>query len=219
MKPYYQDDAVTLYHGDCRDVLPQLTPVAAVITDPPYNVGLDYGPTTNDRRPADEYEAWCRVWFAECRRLAPVVAFSCGIVNVAMWCRIAPPDWILAWVKRASTGRSPVGFNNWEPVLLWGKPDGRKATDVLEVAVAQFTHTRYRRDPGHPALKPRKWANQLVALLTQPGDAVLDPFAGGGAVLGAARDLGRRAVGVEINPDYCAGRPARPAQQPLPLEA
>src|SRR5215471_15506359 len=67
LTPYYERDGIVIYHGDCRDVLPLLDAVDLVLTDPPYNSGQPYG-LHNDRMPPDEYEAWCRSWWAPVRK-------------------------------------------------------------------------------------------------------------------------------------------------------
>jgi hypothetical protein len=194
VKPYYEADGVTLYHGDCREVLPALAPVDLVLTDPPYNVGFGYL-SGDDARP--DYPAWCAGWFRECRRLSPAVALTPGVANVGMWCAIEPPAWILCWHKPAAMGRCPVGFNNWEPVLLWGKPKGRAGADVITAPIVP--------DPAvaaHPCPKPLRWAHGLLARLCNAG-TVLDPFAGSGTTLRAAKDAGLCAVGIEVEERYC----------------
>ncbi len=68
MKPYYQDEWVTIYHGDCREILPELARADLAWTDPPYNVGKDYG-SWNDAMPDDEYLSFCSYWIGELKRL------------------------------------------------------------------------------------------------------------------------------------------------------
>jgi site-specific DNA-methyltransferase (adenine-specific) len=193
--PYYSDDLVTLYHGDCREILPHVQSAAAVITDPPYNVGIEYGTGTDDVRA--DYSAWCAQWFGECRRVAPVIALTPGIANLGLWFNNDPPDWTLAWHKPAAMGRCHVGFNNWEPILLWGKPRQQTA-DVITAPLIP--------DPGldgHPCPKPMKWATALVGMFSAPGDLVIDPFCGSGTTMRAARDMGRRYVGIEVEERFC----------------
>ena len=77
--------------------------VNAVITDPPYNLGIDYGETTNDSR--DDYVDWCSNWLKELERVcAGAIAISCGTTNLTMWSRIKDPLWILCWHKSFSVG-------------------------------------------------------------------------------------------------------------------
>lgn len=194
MTPYYSEDGITIYLGDCRDLLPGLLSVHVTVTDPPYNLGIDYGTAVNDQR--FDYEEWCAEWF----KLLPdgPRAIACGIANVGMWHRILSPTWIIAWHKPATMGRGPLGFNNWEPVLIWGKPQGEALTDVVVAPIIP--------DPtveGHPCPKPLKWATGLIERMAGPDDIILDPFMGSGTTLKAAKMLGRRAVGIEVNERYC----------------
>lgn len=70
--PYYQDDLITLFHGDCRDILPSLDGEFFTFTDPPYNVGKDYG-GWNDSMPSEEYLDFCDQWIKEVKRLSPEI--------------------------------------------------------------------------------------------------------------------------------------------------
>ncbi len=196
MKPYYDEDGITIFHADCREpgLLPLIVSLDHVITDPPYNVGLNYS-GGDDRK---DYEAWCSEWFQRFNGLASSTALTPGTVNVAMWCRIAAPDWIIGWHKPAAMGPSPFGVCNWEPVLFWGLPKRNRGTDVVTAGIVP--------DPdlsGHPCPKPEKWARGLVLLLTDVGSTVLDPFMGTGTTLRAAKDCGRKAIGIEIEERYC----------------
>lgn len=188
---------VKLYRGDCLDVLRTLPDgsVDCVVTDPPYNVGYSYT-STDDRRP--DYEQWCSAWLSECLRISSgAVCISPGNVNVAMWCRISPPKWLLCWWKPAAMGRSPVGFCNWEPMLLYGKSKGRGGCDVVRACI--------KPDPeleGHPCPKPLDWGKGFVELLTKSGMTVLDPFMGSGTTGVACVNTGRKFIGIELDPDY-----------------
>jgi site-specific DNA-methyltransferase (adenine-specific) len=205
--PYYSDEWVTLYHGDCRAVLPFVS-ADAVVTDPPYNLGIEYGVGTDDRR--SDYALWCRSWFDAIS--APTVAIAVGMVNQGLWFGIREPDWIIAWVKPAAMGRSPLGYNNWEPVFVYGKAQGRHSTDVLTAGIVPDGAVA-----GHPCPKPLKWGTGLVERMSLPGQTVLDPFAGSGTTLRAAKDLGRRSIGIEIEERYCEIAANRLAQEVLAL--
>ena len=210
MTPYYQDDAVTIYHGDCREFLSRLRADVA-ITDPPYNLGIQYGDGTYDRRHVQGYREWCADWFFSIRESAHLVALSSGIANLGLWWEIAPPTWVMAWNKPAAMGRCPVGFNNWEPVLLWGKVP-RQISDAFTAPLIP--------DPamdGHPCPKPIRWGTELVNRLSDPAQTVLDPFMGSGTVVIAAKDHGRKAIGIEIEERYCEIAAKRCAQEVLAL--
>ena len=71
----------------------------------------------------------------------------------------------------------------------------------------------------HPAMYPQKLAGDHIATWSNPGDLVLDPFCGSGTTAKAAKELGRRFLGLEINPEYCAIAERRLSQQVLELEA
>lgn len=187
---------VTLHHGDCLDFLRTLPSgsVDAVVTDPPYNVGLDYA-STDDRRA--DYAEWCLSWFSELQRICRgPIAISIGQANLSQWATIAPPTWWLAWWKPAAMGRCVVGFNNWEPIALYGKTV--KATcDVIRATITP--------DPdliGHPCPKPLEWGVKQVDMLTREGDTVLDSFMGTGTVGVACVNSGRSFIGCEIDAGY-----------------
>ena len=204
MRPYYQDDAVTIYHGDCREILPTLEPVDLVLTDPPYNVSLDY--CDGDSR--DDYEEWCSAWFAVCPR--PLV-FTPGVVNVPMWYSIETPTWVGAWVKsNQNSGSSIGGFSTWEPIFFYGKPPRRVPHDSWIAPIA-LSH-----DTGdHPCPKHLPTWRAILANCSEAGLSILDPFMGSGTTLRAAKDLGRKAIGIEIEERYCEIAAKRMAQEVL----
>jgi DNA modification methylase len=204
MTPYYEQDGVTIYNDDCLSILPLIETAALVLSDPPYNVGIDYGQADDGRL---DYADWCGRWFRECRRIAPTVALTPGMANIGLWYRLGDdPEWVIAWHKPAAMGRCHVGFNNWEPVLLWGKA----AKQTADVIVAPLVPDAALE--GHPCPKPIKWATGLIGVLSHPGAAVVDPFMGSGTTMRAARDMGRRYIGVEIEERFCEMAVKRLAQ-------
>lgn len=211
-EPYYSDGTVTIYNADCLDVLPHIAEATAVLTDPPYNVGIDYG-TADDERA--DYPAWCERWLTQCRRIAPRVALTPGVANVGLWHRLGDdPDWIIAWHKPDGRGRCHVGFNRWEPVLLWGRAV-RLSADVVTASIQPLDPHLY----WHPCPKPIKWATGLLSMLSEPGDLVVDPFMGSGTTMRAARDMGRRYIGIEVSEPFCARAVQRLAQGVLDVAA
>ena len=195
--PYYSDDRVTIYHGDSRLVLPQLTGIDAIIADPPYNVGYNYGDGVDDRQTRQDYQGWCHSWFWWAKRLAKRIAISPGIANVGMWHAIEQPDWILCWHKPAAMGRCSFGFTNWEPVLCWGKPVNQ-SVDVFTATIIPDAAVE-----GHPCPKPLRWGRELIERLTVEDEVVLDHFMGSGTTIVAAKYSGRRAIGIEIEERFC----------------
>ena len=119
----------------------------------------------------------------------------CGIDRLDWWYANHKPRWLLAWYKGSPGHRAPVGFNDWEAMLVWGSPPSQ---------MHDHFQTRCGFEPnGHPCPKPIEWADWLISRATLAGGAVIDPFAGSGTVLESAKNLGRRAIGIEIEPKYC----------------
>lgn len=195
MTPDYEtaDGSVKLYLGDCLEVLPTLSGIDAVVTDPPYGVGFKYDGHDDTR---DGYEEWCGRWFDELLRIAPTILMSCGAVNVQMWARIRPFSWQVAWLKPAAMGRSPVGFCNWEPMVLWGSGSG-KSVDVFTAPIVPDSSL-----DGHPCPKPLLWGIKSVEVAALNGATVLDPFTGSGTTGVACVRTGRKFIGIEKEPKY-----------------
>ncbi len=191
------DGSILLVNADCLDVLPTIPKgtVDAVVTDPPYGVGFAYE-SHDDTRTG--YEDWCGKWFDACADAAGGnVLMSCGAVNVPMWARIRPFKWQIAWLKPAAMGRSPLGFCNWEPMLLWGKGSG-DSVDVFTAAIVVDESLE-----GHPCPKPLRWGEESVKRsAAKVGGCILDPFMGSGTTGVACVRTGRRFIGCEIEPRY-----------------
>jgi site-specific DNA-methyltransferase (adenine-specific) len=205
MTPYYEQDGITIYHGDCREVLPSLGPVDAVVTDPPYGIGFEYA--SHD----DNIDGWVNLMndvIPLAKMSAPVVVMpSCAIRRLGWWYANHPPDWVIAWYKGSPGHQSHIGFNDWEPHLIWGKP---------AKPIHDYFATRCGFDPnGHPCPKPIEWARWLVARVCPDGGTVTDTFMGSGTTLVAAKNLGRKAIGIEIEERYCEIAAKRLAQREL----
>lgn len=226
MKPYCADERVTLYLGDCVEVMQQLgdATVDAVLTDPPYSSG---GRRENSRSlrksmtRAVEDDDWIRgdamstTGFVYLMRL-------CGI----QWRRLLKPgghalsfiDWrmaahlaaaletadlrqhpLLVWDKKR-LGMGAVFRNQHEFIvhMTAGNPSAPQRRDVANVL--SFPPVR---DGDHPTEKPEPLLRTLLSVIAPPDGIVLDPFAGSGSTLLAAKSLGLRAVGVEADERYC----------------
>lgn len=217
MTPYYDDGTVTIYHGDCLEVLDELCEISidAVVTDPPYGNGTDY-PSFDDS-PLNVSLLIADV-LPKVRAMAPVTLVTPGIGRLRDY---PAPTWTLAWFAPGGTGSGPWGFTTWQPVLAYGacpylarglgrRPDG---------FVAQFrTGKRHNEPVDHPCAKPLRTMKWLVERATPVERmTVLDPLMGSGTTLRAAKDLGRKAIGIEIEERYCEIAAKRMAQEVLPL--
>jgi DNA modification methylase len=197
VKPYYDHDGFTIYHGDCRDVLPTLSPVDVVVTDPPYSVG----------RPEQEFASSGNVAVALhlASTMTPVmVVFGTssgrGIEFVRGAVRSLPHNRVLVW-NRSFVNSPAAGPWQWDIVLLhvFGKGTfGRPESSSL----IRSNGTRsLALETGHPAPVPVGVMEQLYRPFA-PG-VLLDPFMGSGSSLLAARNLGGRGIGIEVNESYC----------------
>jgi site-specific DNA-methyltransferase (adenine-specific) len=214
LKPYYEHAGITIYHGDCREIVPALEFDGLVVTDPPYGI----------KHPTD-YKARGRGKLAPCKDYIPVHDDD----------KPFDPTWLLAvgqariiwggnWFARAlpNTG-------GW---LVWDKerPDDLDQatcelawTDCI-MGVRRYKHMwngmlRASKDAlVHPTQKPEALIRWCLSLRwTRDYDHILDPYMGGGSTLRAAKDLGKKAIGVEIEEKYCEIVAKRLSQEVLPL--
>ena len=207
-KPYYSDEAVTIYHGDCRDIMPTLPKVDLVLTDPPYGNGTEYASYDDSQA---NLAGLIRDVYPLMRLAADVVLLTPGVGNMWKW---PEPTWTLCWTSPAGAGSGPWGFCCWQPVLAYGKDPylanglGRRP-DYYEWGRAAEIQD------GHPCSKPLPIMRWLVE--RGMGQTILDPFMGSGTTLRAAKDLGRKAIGIEIEERYCEIAAKRMSQLAMAL--
>ena len=239
MTPYYADDLVTLYHGDCREILPSLGQFGGVITSPPYNVGDMSGGYANladgyddyaDRMPHAEYVEWQQWLLAECwRHLRADGAIFYNhkprIRDGVLWTPLElnpglPLRQIIVWARASGVNWSEthlLPMHEW--VLLFAKPSFRfsKATSIVG-DVWRIPQLQGNERPDHPAPYPLTLASRAAAILAEANDGpILDPFVGSGTTLVAAKLHGRPSVGIEINERYCEIAATRCSQEVLGL--
>ena len=196
MKPYFEEEGITIYHGDCREVLPSLE-AGAILTDPPYGNKTEYESFDDSRQ---ELRATIsRQLLAAMQKSAGRVALTCGVANMWLY---PEPTWVLCWHTPAGVGSGPWGFCCWQPVLVYGKDPylqnglGRRHDSIVWTESAE--------ENGHPCPKPIGiWKWLIKRISSNPDESILDPFMGSGTTLRAAKDLGRRAIGIEIEEKYC----------------
>jgi DNA modification methylase len=198
----------TLYLGDCRDILPTLFPVDAVVTDPPYGVGLGStaGAGGGHGLKIAAYESFSDSYETFIQEVVPALHAALDKANRAAVFtgqhihEQRKPDAIGGIYCPAANGRHCWGFKSFLPVLLYGKaPDlqnGSKATAIYS------TETVNREEIGHPVPKPIGWMKWLVNLASRQGETILDPFMGSGTTGVAAVQMGRRFIGIEREPKY-----------------
>ena len=204
VKPYYEENGIVIYNADCREVLPSLVKVEAVISDPPFGIGFDYGTYNDD--PA-KYAEMMRLIVNESVRLTEggPCFFWQAMLTASRWYEWFPSDYrILAACKGFVQYRpTPIQFS-FDPVIFFGHLKGEPSVykkDWHVQTLAPFGANRPKSE--HPCPRPLEQVTYVVDIATVQGDTVLDPFMGSGTTLRAAKDLGRKAIGIEIEERYC----------------
>lgn len=213
MKPYYQDQFVTLYHGDSRQIVPQLgfNWFQYLVTDPPY--GMDYQSawrTEHQRKPKIAGDDAMPLWIFD---LEPSVAsfIFCRWDNLPT---IPKPTSFVVW----DNGRHGMGdlqheFGRmWEAIAFYPGPNHafiKRPVDIIRADCVPPSRL------VHPNEKPLEVFTAILA--THPTGTVLDPYSGSGASLVAAKQLGFKAVGVELDESYCEIAASRLSQEVLTL--
>lgn len=213
-KPYYDHDGIQIFHGDCREILPELESgsVDLVLTDPPY--GIDY---QSARR-----TGWQRKAKIAGDTEFPLWLFGLCQFRVAMfvWCRwdilpqLPSPRSFIVWDK----GQHGMGDlkheygRQWEACAFYPGPAHRftkRPVDIIRVPCIPPARL------VHPNEKPVGAVAPLID--AHPGVIILNPFMGSGTTLRDAKDLGRRCIGIEIEEKYCEIAVRRLAQGVLPF--
>lgn len=202
-------DSVTLYLGDCRDVLPTLARADALITDPPYGVNIGAHRALRDNRShllrKAGYESYNDTPENFDTIVVPALALALekverGAIFAAgsKLGKLPEPAAIGGIYTPAGKGRNTWGFTCFHAIALFGicptLHHGARKT-VLQSSEAAEPN-------GHPVPKPIGWMRWLINLASIQGHTVLDPFTGSGTTGVACVEMGRRFVGIEIDPSY-----------------
>lgn len=215
MKPYYEHGGITIYHGDCREILPDLK-ADVVITDPVWpNAHPDLAGST------DPYGLFTD---------AMLSLGDSGMRRLCVWlgCQSDPrllgavparlPFLRMQYLRRAVpsyNGRCLVGGDVLYAFGTWPPP--RTGAIVIP---GEYSHTSRaaERNPVHPAARSPEDARWVVGWWVAAGETLLDPFMGTGTLLLAAKNVGHRAIGIEIEERYCEIAAKRLSQEVLPLQ-
>ncbi len=216
MKPYYEHAGITIYHGDCRDVLPSLSG-DALVTDPPYGIGWTRG-TWDDRQ--NVYPELIRWLVSEGNRISGWCFVFQAMVNVGHFHEWFPPGWrIYAACKNFAQIRPTGVWYSWDPVVFWNSgPNSRPNSECVNRDFHVGNVAGVFGEPSqHPCPRPVDTMQHIVCLAVPSGLTILDPFMGIGTTIVAAKRMGRKAVGIEIEERYCEIAAKRLAQEVLPL--
>ena len=244
MKPYYDHKGIQIYLGDCRDILPTLEPVDLVLTDPNYGVtqnSWDDLKTTIEcfdmiscplvctcQNPASaelivRYKKrfkWSDVW----EKSLAVGFLNCKIMplrkheDILVFCNGRMPYYPIIEKKKVENIR-PHGKTG--PTSSYGKYNNERERTIpndrtYPKSILKICNANHA-DRVHPTEKPVKLFSYLAQTHTKATDIILDPFMGSGTTLVAAKQLGRKAIGIEIEEKYCEIAVRRLSQEMLPF--
>jgi DNA modification methylase len=185
IKPYYEEPGITIYHGDCREIMPELQPVDMVVTDPPHGIGdRMQGGTWGAASQYSDFRKWDK---------KPDSDIFPTIINMG--------STVIIWGGNHFELPPSRGWLVWDKKRIIGTlSDCELAWTNIDRPIKKFSWFAAAHKFGHPTEKPLeliKWCVEFA-----PG-VVLDPFMGSGTTLRAAKDLGRKAIGIEIEEKYC----------------
>src|SRR6266571_4458715 len=191
MKPYYEEAGIAIYHGDCRQIMPELGEFDLLLTDPPYGIGYAANPICGKGRSKSLHEAkaWDDSPIDELHSLVDSIAPTL-IIWGGNYYSLPPSRGWLTWFKPDA----PPSMAHFE--MAWTNMDRNSRQISQSIAATNAERV------GHPSQKPLaviKWC------ISQVPDAhsVIDPFMGSGTTLVAAKDMGLIASGIELEEAYC----------------
>jgi site-specific DNA-methyltransferase (adenine-specific) len=209
MQPYFEKNGITIYHADCRDILPTLEAgsVDLVLTDPPYGIGVQTAYKTRKRGALAECNDFPPVYdddkpFDPSHLLSYPKVILFGANHYAD--RLPPSSSWLVWDKLSGLeSKREFGFNdNADAELAWTNLPGpvRLIPHRWMGCMKQSEHGCRR---VHPTQKPIALMEGIIRFFTREGALIVDPYIGSGPVLVASLRLNRRAIGIEIEERYC----------------
>lgn len=203
--PFYQDEAVSIFNKDSRDLSGLETQgISLVLTDPPYGVRED---EWDDRL---EFVYFGAEYITRLLTIAPVVLWFASGKMLSHFVGLPDYQRILTWSKPLGSQYAGASHNHlWyssESILVFGKKEALKAKgldsrwsgDVFSAAPVP------EKAFGHPTSKPESLISWLLLHFSNPGDLVFDPFLGSGTTAWCAKQLGRRCIGYDISETFCA---------------
>ena len=220
MKPYYERDGITIYNGDCLEVLPSIRDVGVVVTDPPYFL------PQNQFRPAMRQAArhWSSFSFAK----TALVAYLDAVRDCCL--QKSEQYWFFDEVSMAVA--YPLFYERFYSIktLVWDKKriglggKWRRQFELIlhcqtagleweKAGIGDVLPCKPQSDTSHPYEKPIELVSKLIC---RSRGMILDPFVGSGTTLVAAKVLGREAIGIEIEERYCEMAAERLSQEALP---
>jgi len=210
-KPYYDDgNGIVIYHADCREILPHLPKVDLVLTDPPYGIGKRLTRGGNGRGFASLVLSGADSWDIKVDTEFLIEVIASGkdaIIWGGNFYSLPPCDMPLCWDKIRPNQKN---LSEWE--YGWTTFTGR-ARLFSYCGNGGFVAKEPREHPTQKPLALFKWCIDLAG----GAELIIDPFMGSGTTLRAAKDLGRKCIGIEIEERYAEIAARRLGQEVLAL--
>lgn len=243
MQPYFTDGRISIYHGDAVNVIQELEleePLAAVVMDPPYASGARTEATKSssgamvrgarwNARPIenDQMTTTGFVWLIReiCQLVRPRLAIGGSVLSFIDW-----RQWPNLVGAVESTNLRVNGMIVWDKMTM-GLGHGFRSQHELVIhasrgvprvaakGVPNVLSCKRAANTDHPSPKPVALMAELISVVSAPSETILDPFMGAGATMRAAKDLNRRAIGIETQEQYCEIAAKRLQQQALDFDA
>jgi site-specific DNA-methyltransferase (adenine-specific) len=231
MKPYYEADGVTLYHGDCRDVLSGIGGgVDLLLTDPPYGRGFGGFRGVAASIAADGVRQGMRIVRQSLFEMQKHMRDDAHTLVFCSWEGWADfydaccpythvKNQLIWWKDRGGMGDTDLEYADDFECILYGASGRREIVGKRDGAVIRGFPPVHSSRRLHPNEKPVDLLQYLIARHCPPGGLVVDTFCGSGPTLEAAKNIGRRAIGVELLEEYCEKTANRLTQGALDLGA
>ena len=209
MKPYYQHAGITIYHGDCREIMPTIRPVDLCLTDPPYAAKFN-----------DLWGAFDLIPLSVGRSIISLCGHTQLPIALARLGQRWRYWWAIGMIQDACVPM--IGSQctvRWKPALWFvNERHDRVSETYPHDLYSGYPKDRAFNRSNHEWEQSLPWFMHWMRNLTREGEIVLDPFMGSGTTLRAAKDLGRRAIGIEIEEKYCEIAAKRLSQEVLVFE-
>jgi site-specific DNA-methyltransferase (adenine-specific) len=246
MKPYYSHNGITIYHGDCLDIMPHLEPVDLVLTDPPYGVTQNTWDRIEKTKAAFDFLMPCSLVFT-CQNPASadlIVRYFKYFKWSDIWQKTQARGFLNSKIMPLREHEDILVFSNGK--MKYNPQIKRKPHNNIRPNLPSTKKTSNYGDYNlyaersiplnmsypksiiriansqlglHPNEKPAKLMDYLMKTYSDKGkDIILDPFMGSGTTLVAAKELGRKAIGIEIEEKYCEIAVRRLAQEVFPFK-
>ncbi len=189
-----------LLTGDCLEVMKKMPSesVGLIATDPPFNIGKNYGGIYKDNKKFDEYMEWCKLWLSECIRLlkkdGSLYLFNYPENNAYLLPflkeKMVFKRW-MTWQYSTNTGHSKSNFTRTQHSIIFCTKTEKHKFNKRDIAEPY-------KNPTHPCQIPVPLLKIFIKASSNIGDTVMDPFAGSFSICAAAKELDRNSIGIDI---------------------